>query len=141
MPKAYRGEACTSSIVDLQPGRAPDVQSHYVPIEICRHCGGENRIRWHRKALTTRNQQMDVFNAPRGVAACAPHTPPGRSATDAEDLGPISPGVKQVQAPWRETLAPIMLARLVAMRATREILSYLRRHRHDFDALESARRG
>ena len=124
MPKAYpRGQRMSPAhygCLYYTKGQPRVFHKVYVPIETCRHCGGEIRdYGGHRKALNERGiNLMDVFNAPEDAWENAPEPmPPGEGWTDAEDMWADIPPVRHNRYKLRgaNALAPIMLERLVAM--------------------------
>jgi site-specific DNA-methyltransferase (adenine-specific) len=124
MPKAYpRGQRMSPAhygCIYYTKGEPKAFNRIYVPIETCRHCGGEIRdYGGHRKALNERGiNLMDVFNAPEDVWDDASEPmPPGEGWTDVEDIWADVPPVRHNRYKLRgaNALAPIMLERLVAM--------------------------
>jgi site-specific DNA-methyltransferase (adenine-specific) len=124
MPKAYpRGQRMSPAhygCLYYTKGQPKAFNKVYVPLETCRHCGGEIRdYGGHRKALNERGiNLMDVFNAPEDAWESAPEAlPRGEGWTDAEDMWSDIPPVRHNKYKLRgaNALAPIMLERLVAM--------------------------
>lgn len=124
MPKAYpRGQKLSPAhygCLYYTKGQPKAFNRVFVPLETCRHCGGEIRdYGGHRKALNERGiNLMDVFNAPEEVWEDVPEPmPKGVAWTDAEDLWSDIPPVRHGKYKLRgaNALAPIMLERLVAM--------------------------
>lgn len=123
MPKAFpRGRRLSPAhygCLYYTKGEPKAFNRVYVPIETCRHCGGEIRdYGGHRKALNERGiNLMDVFNAPDEVWEGAPDALlPGEGWTEAEDVWADIPPVRHARYKLRgaNALAPIMLERLVA---------------------------
>jgi len=91
-----------------------------VPIQTCRHCGGEVRdYGGHRNKLNPAGLNLiDVFDQPDEVWEDAPEVlPPGEGWTPIDDLWDDIPPVRHSRYKHREAnaLAPIMLERLIAM--------------------------
>lgn len=91
-----------------------------VPIQTCRHCGGEVRdYGGHRDKLNPAGLNlMDVFDASEEVWEDAPDPlPPGEGWTRASDVWDDVPPVRHSRYKHREAnaLAPIMLERVIAM--------------------------
>jgi site-specific DNA-methyltransferase (adenine-specific) len=100
---------------------APGVfNSVRVPIQTCRHCGGEVRdYGGHRNKLNPAGLNlMDYFDAPDEVWEDAPDAlPPGQGWTLASDMWDDIPPVRHSRYKHRDAnaLAPIMLERLIAL--------------------------
>lgn len=128
MPKAYpRGQRLSPAhygCLYYTKGEPKTFNRVYVPIQTCRHCGGEIRdYGGHRKALNERGiNLMDVIDAPSEVWEDAPDTlPPGRSWSDADDVWDDIPPVRHSKYKTRgaNELAPLMLERLIAVATNR----------------------
>jgi site-specific DNA-methyltransferase (adenine-specific) len=125
MPKAFpRGKKMSPAHYGLlyySKGEPATFNKIYVPIPVCRHCGGEIRdYGGHRNKLNERGLNlMDVFDAPEDVwseATLADHADT-ELWTPAEDLWDDVPPVRHSKYKTRgaNELAPIMLERLIAM--------------------------
>lgn len=128
MPKAYpRGQRLSPAhygCLYYTKGNPKTFNRVYVPIQSCRHCGGEIRdYGGHRKALNERGLNlMDVIDAPADVWTDAPDVlPPGRAWTDADDMWDDIPPVRHSKYKTRgaNELAPLMLERLIALATNR----------------------
>jgi site-specific DNA-methyltransferase (adenine-specific) len=124
MPKAFpRGPRMSPAhygCLYYTKGEPRTFNKVYVPIETCRHCGGEIRdYGGHRKALNERGiNLMDVFNAPEDAwEESFDPLPPGEGWTEAEEIWADVPPVRHNRYKVRgaNALAPIMLERLIAM--------------------------
>ena len=125
MPKAYpRGKRLSPAhygcLYYSKGGEPKTFNRVYVPIQTCRHCGGEIRdYGGHRKALNSRGiNLMDVVDVPEDVWADAPE--PSHHETDwtlTEDLWEDIPPVRHSRYKLRgaNELAPIMLERLIGV--------------------------
>ena len=128
MPKAYpRGKKLSPAhygCLYYTKGAPKTFNKIYVPIPVCRHCGGEIRdYGGHRKALNERGLNlMDVIDSPEDVWSEA-ERPLGRGEgwTDADDLWQDVPPVRHSKYKVRgaNELAPIMLERLIALSTTK----------------------
>ncbi|MGQ0714630.1 MAG: DNA-methyltransferase [Gemmatimonadaceae bacterium] len=124
MPKAYpRGKRLSPAhygCLYYTKGEPTTFNRVYVPIQTCRHCGGEIRdYGGHRKALNERGiNLMDVIDAPDDVWLDAPQALPRNEAwTEADDLWDDVPPVRHSRYKVRgaNELAPIMLERLIGV--------------------------
>lgn len=124
MPKAYpRGQKLSPAhygCLYYTKGAPKTFNRIYVPIPVCRHCGGEVRdYGGHRKALNERGLNfMDVVDAPEDVWSEADRPlARGEGWTDADDLWQDVPPVRHSKYKVRgaNELAPIMLERLIAL--------------------------
>ena len=125
MPKAFpRGKKLSPAhygLLDYTKGEPTTFNKVYIPIPVCRHCGGEIRdYGGHRNKLNIQGLNlMDVFEAPEDVWETATledsrHT---ELWTPAEDLWDDIPPVRHSKYKTRgaNELAPIMLERLLAL--------------------------
>ena len=128
MPKAFpRGQKLSPAhygCLYYTKGNPKTFNKVYVPIQTCRHCGGEIRdYGGHRKALNERGiNLMDVVDAPSDVWADAPDAlPRGMGWTDGDDLWDDIPPVRHSKYKTRgaNELAPVMLERLIALSTNR----------------------
>jgi site-specific DNA-methyltransferase (adenine-specific) len=128
MPKAYpRGQRLSPAhygCVYYTKGDPKTFNRIYVPIQTCRHCGGEIRdYGGHRKALNERGiNLMDVVDAPADVWRDAPDAlPNGTTWTEVDDLWDDIPPVRHSKYKTRgaNELAPLMLERLIALSTNR----------------------
>jgi len=124
MPKAYpRGKRLSPAhygCLYYTKGEPKRFNRVYVPVQTCRHCGGEVRdYGGHRKALNSRGiNLMDVIDSPAEVWEDAPDAMPrGHAWTDAEDVWNDIPPVRHSRYKVRgaNELAPIMMERLMWM--------------------------
>lgn len=124
MPKAFpRGRKLSPAhygCLYYTKGEPKTFNRIYVPIQTCRHCGGEIRdYGGHRKSLNIKGiNLMDVFDAPEDVWECSERPlPRGEGWTEADELWDDIPPVRHGKYKIRgaNELAPIMLERLVAM--------------------------
>lgn len=124
MPKAYpRGKRLSPAhygCLYCTKGEPKTFNKIYVPVQTCRHCGGEIRdYGGHRKALNERGiNLMDVLDSPADVWSDAPDAlPPGHSWVDADDIWDDIPPVRHSKYKTRgaNELAPLMLERLIAL--------------------------
>jgi len=124
MPKAFpRGQRLSPAhygCVYYTKGDPKTFNRIFVPIQTCRHCGGEIRdYGGHRKALNPRGiNLMDVVDAPADVWCDAPDALPlGGAWADADDLWDDIPPVRHSKYKTRgaNELAPLMLERLIAL--------------------------
>lgn len=124
MPKAYpRGMRLSPAhygCLYYTKGDPKTFNRIYVPVQTCRHCGGEIRdYGGHRKALNERGiNLMDVIDAPEEVWQDAPHAlRRGEAWTTADDLWDDIPPVRHSKYKLRgaNELAPLMLERLIAL--------------------------
>jgi site-specific DNA-methyltransferase (adenine-specific) len=128
MPKAYpRGKRLSPAhygCLYYTRGEPKTFNRVYIPVQTCRHCGGEVRdYGGHRKALNPKGiNLMDVIDVPEEVWADASHPlAPGAGWTAMEDLRNDVPPVRHGRYKLRgaNELAPIMLERLVALATDR----------------------
>lgn len=101
-------------------GKPATFNSIRVPVQTCRHCGGEVKdYGGHRNKLNAAGLNlMDVFDAPEEVWEDAEQPlPPGQGWTLADDLWDDVPPVRHGRYKHRSAnaLAPIMLERLIAL--------------------------
>jgi site-specific DNA-methyltransferase (adenine-specific) len=101
-------------------GKPATFNSVRVPVQTCRHCGGEIRdYGGHRDKLNPAGLNlMDVFDAPDEVWEEAPDPlPSGQAWTKADDIWDDIPPVRHSRYKHRSAnaLAPIMLERLIAL--------------------------
>jgi len=124
MPKAYpRGQRLSPAhygCLYYTKGSPKTFNRVYVPIQTCRHCGGEIRdYGGHRKALNERGiNLMDVVDAPADVWTNAPDSLSGGTAwTEADDMWDDIPPVRHSKYKTRgaNELAPLMLERLIGV--------------------------
>lgn len=124
MPKAYpRGKKMAPAHYGMLyycKGMPRAFNKVYVPIQVCRHCGGEIRdYGGHRKRLNPKGiNLMDVFDAPEEVWEDVVQ-PVVNGWTEADeiwdDIPPVRHGKYKVRKLKRNELAPIMLERIIAM--------------------------
>lgn len=128
MPKAYpRGQRLSPAhygCLYYTKGEPKIFNRIYVPVQTCRHCGGEIRdYGGHRKALNERGiNLMDVIDAPAEVWADAPDVlPSGHGWTEGDDMWDDIPPVRHSKYKTRgaNELAPLMLERLIALATNR----------------------
>lgn len=128
MPKAYpRGQRLSPAhygCLYYTKGNPKTFNRVYVPIQNCRHCGGEIRdYGGHRKALNERGiNLMDVIDSPADVWTEAPDAlPPGHGWIDADDIWDDIPPVRHSKYKTRgaNELAPLMLERLIGLATNR----------------------
>lgn len=124
MPKAFpRGQRLSPAhygCLYYTKGAPKTFNKIYVPIQNCRHCGGEIRdYGGHRKALNERGiNLMDVIDAPQDIWKDAPDAlPPGRGWMGADEIWDDIPPVRHSKYKTRgaNELAPIMLERLIGL--------------------------
>ncbi len=125
MPKAFpRGQRLSPAHYGLlyyTKGAPAVFNKIYVPIPVCRHCGGEIRdYGGHRNKLNAQGLNlMDVLDAPEEVweSAGLEDSNVSRLWTPAEDLWDDIPPVRHSKYKTRgaNELAPIMLERLIAL--------------------------
>lgn len=124
MPKAFpRGQRLSPAhygCLYYTKGAPKTFNKVYVPIQSCRHCGGEIRdYGGHRKALNARGiNLMDVIDSPEEVWSDAPDVlPAGTGWTTGEDLWDDIPPVRHSKYKTRgaNELAPLMLERLIGL--------------------------
>jgi len=124
MPKAFpRGQRLSPAhygCLYYTKGVPTTFNRVFLPIQTCRHCGGEIRdYGGHRKALNERGiNLMDVLDAPADVWEDAPDAlPRGEGWCDADDLWDDIPPVRHNKHKTRgaNELAPLMLERLIAV--------------------------
>jgi site-specific DNA-methyltransferase (adenine-specific) len=101
-------------------GKPTTFNSVRVPVQTCRHCGGEVKdYGGHRDKLNPAGLNlMDVFDAPEEVWESSEQPlPPGQGWTLADDLWDDIPPVRHGRYKHRSAnaLAPIMLERLIAL--------------------------
>ncbi len=125
MPKAFpRGRKLSPAHYGLlyySKGEPAVFNKIYVPIPICRHCGGEIRdYGGHRNKLNARGLNlMDVLDVPEEVweSAKPADSQISRLWTPAEDLWDDIPPVRHSKYKTRgaNELAPLLLERLIAL--------------------------
>lgn len=124
MPKAYpRGKRLSPAhygCLYYTKGEPKTFNKVYVPIQTCRHCGGEIRdYGGHRKALNERGiNLMDVIDSPADIWRDAPDAlAPGHVWTECDDIWDDIPPVRHSKYKTRgaNELAPLMLERLIAV--------------------------
>jgi site-specific DNA-methyltransferase (adenine-specific) len=125
MPKAFpRGKKLSPAHYGLlyyTKGEPTTFKKVYVPIPVCRHCGGEIRdYGGHRNKLNERGLNlMDIFDAPEDVWSEASVEDHGHTElwTLSEDMWDDIPPVRHSKYKNRgaNELAPIMLERIIAL--------------------------